>query len=354
MLFERHAPDEDCHPGGGAKVIRLGVIGYGYWGPNMVRNFSEVDGCEVVAVSDFRDDRVALAKSRCPGIRTTSDTDELIRDDEIDAVVIASPVSTHFSLSKQALENGKHVLVEKPMTKTASESEELLHLAEEKERILLVDHTFVYTGAVRKIKEIIDSGQLGELYYYDSMRVNLGLLQQDVDVLWDLAVHDIAILKYLLKAEARAVSATGASHVGGGMENVAYLTLFFDDSFIAHLNVNWLAPVKVRKCLVGGDQKMIVYDDLEPSEKIKVYDKGVTFDGSEQARYETRVGYRSGDMWAPQLDRTEALRREARHFIECIERNEEPMTSGREGLSVVKTLEAASMSMRQRGRLVEL
>ncbi|MCX5829566.1 MAG: Gfo/Idh/MocA family oxidoreductase [Deltaproteobacteria bacterium] len=335
-------------------MIKIGVIGYGYWGPNLVRNFSEVSGSSVISVSDLRSERLALAKSRYPWIKTMTDHRELIADPSIDAVVIATPVSTHFNLAMQALEAGKHVLVEKPMTATADEGALMIDKAQKCKRVLLVDHTFVYMGAVRKIRELIKNGELGKIYYYDSTRVNLGLFQHDVNVTWDLAVHDLAILDYVLGANATAISATGMSHVNNAPENVAYMTLFFDSSLIAHINVNWLSPVKVRLTLIGGSKKMIVFDDLQPSEKIKIYDTGITVNSAPDSIYEILIGYRTGDMWAPRFDTTEALKAEALHFIDCIENGREPDTNGEMGLRVVRILEAATKSIREKGKLVTL
>jgi predicted dehydrogenase len=335
-------------------VIRIGVIGYGYWGPNLVRNFAEVRDCQVVAVADARAERRALVQSRYPAVDTTGDYCELLNDPNVDAVAIATPVSTHYPLALEALRAGKHVWVEKPMTQTSDEAAHLIEEAERRNLVLHVDHTFVYTGAVRKIKDLVSSGSIGRIYYYDSVRVNLGLFQRDVNVIWDLAVHDLAIMDHVLPVQPCAVSVTGAGHVTGEPEDVAYLTLFFNDSTIGHVHVNWLAPVKVRRTLIGGSSKMIVYDDLEPSEKIKVYDKGVRLGEQGDARYQMLVGYRTGDMWAPQIEMTEALQTGAKHFIECINLSKQSMTDGEAGLRVVRVLEAAAQSMAGRGRVIEL
>jgi predicted dehydrogenase len=335
-------------------MIGIGVIGYGYWGPNLVRNFSETPGSKVVVVSDLRTDRLGQLQARYPAIEVTNSHREIITNPDVDAVVIATPVATHFDLAMEALHAGKHVFVEKPLASSSEQGERLIEEAARCSLVLHVDHTFVYTGAVRKIKEYVDSGRLGQLYYYDSVRVNLGLFQHDVNVLWDLAVHDLAIMDYVLNARPSAVSATGTAHVPGKPKDVAYLTCFFDNNLIAHFHVNWLSPVKVRKTLLGGAEQMIVYDDLEPSEKIKVYDKGITLNNGSQGRYDLLVGYRAGDMWAPQLDSTEALRLEARHFVECIEESKQPITDGHVGLRVVRILEAATQSMAHRGRPVEM
>lgn len=334
-------------------MIGLGVIGYGYWGPNLVRNLAEVSGARMVKVADLRPDRLALVRQRYPGVETTTDCAELVADPRVDAVAIATPVSTHFELGSQALRAGKHVLIEKPLAATSEQALRLIEEADRQRRILMVDHTFVYTGAVRRIQELIAGGMLGEINYYDSVRVNLGLFQHDVNVIWDLAVHDLAILDYVLSARPCAVTATGMSHVPGQPENIAYLTLFFETNMIAHVNVNWLAPVKIRRTLIGGSRRMVVYDDLEPSEKVKVYDKGITVANDGESLYKLLVGYRTGDMWAPQLDMTEALRTQALHFIRCIEHAESPTTPGETGLRVVRILEAATQALRDRGRLVE-
>jgi predicted dehydrogenase len=335
-------------------MIRLGVIGYGYWGPNLVRNFSEAPSTTVTAVSDMRQDRLALVGRRYPGVQTTTHIEELLANPEVDAVAIATPVSTHFDLGMQALRAGKHVLLEKPMTTSSVESIALIEEAERRNLVLMVDHTFVYTGAVRKIRDLISSGKLGEPYYYDSARVNLGLFQHDVDVIWDLAVHDLSIMDYVLNTQPVAIAATGMSHVAGRPENIAYITAFFEKNLIAHINVNWLSPVKIRRTLIGGSKQMIVYDDMEPSEKVKVYDKGITITNGPESVYNMMIGYRTGDMYAPQLDMSEALRAEAQHFADCIENGKRPITDGHAGLRVVQMLEAATRSMKTQGALVEL
>jgi predicted dehydrogenase len=335
-------------------VIKIGVIGYGYWGPNLVRNLFEVSETEVVAVSDKREDRLKLVKSRYPSVTVTTDYTALLSDPEIDAIAIATPVSTHFPLAMEALRAGKHVLVEKPMASSTEQAFRLMDEADRRGLVLMVDHTFVYTGAVRKIKEIVETGRLGDIYYYDSTRVNLGLFQHDVDVLWDLAVHDLAIMSYILPQSPCAVAATGIKHVRNGTENLAYLTMFFEDNTIAHVNVNWLSPVKLRRTLIGGSKQMIVYDDMEPSEKVKVYDKGITLSEGTDSLYQALIGYRSGDMFAPQLDVSEALKTELTHFAHCIDTGQQPITGGHAGLQIVRLLESASHSMKHRGRLVEL
>ena len=335
-------------------MVGVGVIGYGYWGPNLVRNFSDTSGSRVIGVSDLDHGRLDRVADRYPGVATTTDAGALIDDTAVDAVVIATPVATHFELGMRALAAGKHVWMEKPLAATYDEARRLRDAAAERGRVLMVDHTFVYTGAVRKIAELVRAGRLGELYYYDSVRVNLGLFQADVDVMWDLAVHDLAIMDYVLDARPRAVSAIGSAHVPGRTANQAYLTCLFDDRLLAHFHVNWLAPVKIRRTLIGGARQMIVYDDLEPSEKVRVYDKGIDVDPGPEGRYEMLVSYRTGDMWAPQLDRTEALTLAARDFLEAIEHGSEPATSSAVGVRVVRVLEAATRSMARQGELIEL
>ena len=335
-------------------MVRVGVIGYGYWGPNLVRNFSEARGSSVVCVSDLKPERLALAAARYPGIRTTTDHLDLVRDTAVDAVAIATPLSTHFELAMCALEAGKHLLVAKPLAGTSDQAQRLVEAAERRGRVLLVDHTFVYTGAVRKIRELIGQGGLGEVHYYDAVRVNLGLFQHDVNVIWDLAVHDLSILDYILPVPPRAVSAIGMSHVPGSPENIAYLCLLFDGTFIAHVHVNWLAPVKVRRTLIGGSRKMVLYDDLEPSEKVRVYDSGVTVTSEPDDIHRMLFGYRVGDMWAPQFSRTEALAVEVEDFLDCIRHGSQPVSDGRMGARLVRVLEAANASIQRRGEIVEL
>jgi predicted dehydrogenase len=297
-------------------------------------------------------DRLALVQRRYPGVETTTDYRDVLSNPQVDAVAISTPVSTHFPLALEALQAGKHVLVEKPITTSSQQAMRLIDEAERRKLVLMVDHTFVYTGAVRKIRELIDKGSVGDILYYDSTRINLGLFQYDVDVIWDLAVHDLSIMEYLLPESPVAVSATGLGHVHGAAENVAYVTAFYNSPLIAHLNVNWLSPVKIRRTLIGGSKKMIVYDDIENSEKVRVYDKGITVKNGPESLYKLMVSYRSGDMYAPQIDVTEALRIEAQHFADCIEKGTKPITDGHSGLRVVTALEAATRSMKDRGKAV--
>src|SRR5947209_13138525 len=315
-------------------MLKLGVIGYGYWGPNIVRNFSSQPDCQLVAIGDKNPKAVAQVLSRHPAVHATSNADEVMSSPEIDAVAVVTPVSTHYQLARKALENGKHVFVEKPFTATSAQAEELIELADRKNLQIMVDHTFLFNGAVRKIKELVDGGTLGPLYYYDSTRVNLGLFQHDVNVIWDLAPHDLSIIDYLIGLEPELVEATGGAHLNR-LEDVAYITLDFPGNLIARLNVNWLSPVKVRTTLVGGQRKMLVWNDLEPAEKIKIYDKGVEV-GTEQGVRELLVSYRSGDMWAPRVEETEALQLETRYFLDCVAEGKRPFNDGRAGLRVVR------------------
>ncbi len=333
-------------------MIRVGVIGYGYWGPNVARNLCSLEACQVVAICDARPAALQRARQAHPHIRLVPDCLELLTSSEIDAIAVVTPVWTHFELAKAALENGKHVFVEKPFTSTSDEAKRLIELAEQKNLKIMVDHTFLFNGAVRKIRQLVADGVLGDLYYYDSMRVNLGLFQHDVNVVWDLAPHDLSIMDHVIQSKAEAIVATGETHLNG-LVDVAFLTVYFPANIIAHINVNWLSPVKVRTTLIGGEKKMLVWNDLETDEKIKVYDKGVEMHTG-QGVYELLVGYRSGDMWAPRVDQTEALRTELAYFLDCISNDETPFNDGMAGLRVVRMLEAADESLQQRGKMIRL
>ncbi len=332
--------------------MNFGAIGYGYWGPNVVRNLVGLEGSQVLAIADISAAARKRAHKAHPGIKVTQDVAEVISSTAIDAIAVVSPVWTHYELTKAALMNGKHVFVEKPFTSTAAQGEELIELAQKKNLTLMVDHTFLFTGAITKISQLLREGTLGKLYYYDSTRVNLGLFQHDINVLWDLAPHDLSIMDHLIDAHPEAVVATGQSHLNG-CEDVAFMTLYFPEQIIAHINVNWLSPVKIRTTLIGGEKRMLVWNDLEADEKVKVYDKGVEI-GSREGVYELLVSYRSGDMWAPQLEQVEALHRELTYFVDCIGSGETPFNDGAAGLRVVKMLEAASKSLGSRGALVYL
>ena len=334
-------------------MINVGVIGYGYWGPNMVRNFYANKDARVAWVCDLSKDRLALVESGYPTVKTTTDHKDILKDSGVDAVVISTPVSAHFPLAQEALESGKHVLLEKPMTSTVEQSEKLVDLAEKKKRTLMVDHTFLYTGAVRKMKELVQSGELGDIYYFDSVRVNLGLFQHDVNVIWDLAPHDFAIMDFLLQKDPEMVSAVGMCHLGD-LENIAYVTVQYPGNLLGHIHVNWLAPVKVRTTLIGGTKKMIVYDDNEPSEKIKIYDKGVSYSDKKEDVYQMLVQYRSGDMLAPKLEPSEALKLVSKEFTDSINESRKPLTDGVAGLRVVRLLESANESIKQKGKVIKL
>lgn len=332
--------------------MNFGVIGYGYWGPNVARNVANLEGSQLVAIAELGDAARQRARKAHPGARILADSEELITSPDIDAVAVITPVWTHYEIAKAALEHGKHVFVEKPLTATSAQGEELIELAARKNLQIMVDHTFLFTGAVQKIRDLLQEGALGPLFYYDSTRVNLGLFQHDINVLWDLAPHDLSIMDHLINSSPQGVVATGQKHLNGH-EDVAFVTLYFPDQVIAHINVNWLSPVKVRTTLIGGEKRMLVWNDLEADEKVKVYDKGVDITTREGV-YDLLVSYRSGDMWAPQLEKTEALRQELAYFVECINSGVHPHNDGRAGLRVVKMLEAATSSLNQRGALVYL
>jgi predicted dehydrogenase len=334
--------------------IGVGVIGYGYWGPNLVRNFANSESSRAIAVSDLDPAKLAISKRLHPEIVTTTNFQDLLQDQQIDAVAIATPVHTHYDLALAALTAGKHVFVEKPLAPTSDQVRRLIDEADRRNLTLMVDHTFLYTPAVQKIRELLLENALGDIYYYDSIRSSLGLFQSDVNVVWDLAVHDISIIQHILNDEPVAVSATGSSHVAGSPENMAHITLFFQSSCVAHVSVNWLSPIKVRQTFIGGSRKMIVYDDVEPTEKIKVYDKGITLNGSPDKAQQLRIGYRAGDMWAPHISAKEALQTEVEHFVDCLRNGKTPISSGASGLRVVEILEAASRSIAEQGRPVRL
>jgi predicted dehydrogenase len=333
-------------------MLRFGVIGYGYWGPNIVRNLRSLEGCQVVGICDQSPAARKRIQSANPGIPVYSDHNELVSSPDVDVIAVITPVWTHFEVAQAALENGKHVFVEKPFTSSVSLAEELINLAEQKNLKIMVDHTFLFTGAVRKIRKLLDEGVLGKLYYYDSTRVNLGLFQHDCNVIWDLAPHDLSIMNHLLSADAEAISATGQKHLNGH-EDIAFITAYFPEKMIAHINVNWLSPVKVRTTLIGGEKKMLVWNDLEADEKLKIYDKGVDVK-SQEGLYNLLVSYRSGDMWSPQVEQVEALRLELSYFVDCVCKDEKPFNDGLAGLKVVRMLEAASESVAKRGALVYL
>jgi predicted dehydrogenase len=332
--------------------MRIGVLGYGYWGPNVVRNLHGLDNCRVLAICDKSQAALRRASRTYSDVELTTDLTKVLASPEIDAVAVVTPVWTHFELAKSALENGKHVFVEKPFTSTTQQAEELIELAGRKRLTIMVDHTFLFTGSVRKIRQLVDDGTLGALYYFDSTRVNLGLFQHDVNVMWDLAPHDLSIMNYIIREKPEAVIATGGRHLNGHAD-VAFITVYFPSNIVAHINVNWLSPVKIRTTLIGGEKKMLVWDDLEADEKIKVYDKGVQITGG-QGLYDLLVSYRSGDVWAPKVEQTEALKVELEYFLDCIANNRTPLNDGVAGLGVVKLLEAADRSLEKRGQIIRL
>jgi len=333
-------------------MIRVGIIGFGYWGPQIARNFHAADDCEVQVICDQNPAVHRRIQRAYPDVQVTSDASEVLRSPQIDAVAVITPVWTHFELAKAALENGKHVFVEKPFTSSSAQAEELIELAAKKHLTIMVDHTFLFTGAVKKIGQLIEDGTLGQLYYYDSTRVNLGLFQHDINVIWDLAPHDLSIMDHLVKSTPEFLAATGQKHLNSH-QDVAYITIYFSDNVIAHFNVNWLSPVKVRTTLLGGEKKMVVWNDLDVDEKIKVYDKGVEIK-SRQGVYDVLVSYRTGDMWAPKVEQTEALASEIQYFIKCITLDKTPFNDGHAGLRVVKLLEAADRSLAEMGAAVRL
>jgi predicted dehydrogenase len=329
-------------------MINVAIIGYGYWGPNLVRNFSAVPGASVKKVVDLRDDRLQIVSKNYPGVEVSTDMNSVLTDPSIDAVVIATPVFTHYPMAKKALENGKHVLLEKPMADKVDHCLELIELAQKNGRVLMVDHTFLYTSAVQKMKALVDGGSIGNIKYFDSTRVNLGLIQQDVNVLWDLAPHDISILSYLIKEKPVSVNATGVSHIHNGIENIAYLTVNYQSDIIAHFHCSWSSPVKIRMMLVGGDDKMIVFNDMEPSEKIKVYDTAHNVKSDEE-KQRVLVDYRVGDVFIPKIDNAEALGAMARDFISAINNGTQPIADFNSGLDTIRILEASQKSIKNKG-----
>ncbi len=333
--------------------MNIGIIGLGYWGPNMVRNFMMNEHIQKVVCCDLDEKQLLKAKRSFHSIETTKNPQDIFKDKNIDAVVIVTPISTHFSLAKEALQSGKHVLVEKPLTPTVEEAETLINLAEQKGLVLMVDHTFLYTAAVKKIKELVDSDVIGDIYYFDSIRINLGLFQRDANVIWDLAPHDFSIMNYILNKKPVSLKAMGADHVGNGMENIAYVHVNFEDNLIAHFHLNWLSPVKLRKVLIGGSKKMIVFDDMENSEKVKLYDKGINIKTKED-EYQKLVNYRLGDSYSPAINNIEALKGVVDDFVNSIRNKTQPLSSGVEGLKTVQLLEASQKSIKNNGKLIYL
>jgi predicted dehydrogenase len=333
--------------------LRIGILGLGYWGPNLLRNFSGIDGAELKVACDLDERRFRRFAAHYSGVRFTTSPDELFNDPGVDAVAIATPVHTHYALARRALEAGKHTLVEKPLTMRVDHAEELVALARKKGLILQVDHVYVYSPAVTRIKEIVDSGKLGRLYFIDSVRINLGLFQHDVNVVWDLAPHDLSIVDYLVGRMPRSLSAFGGTHSKQEIEDVAYLNLDFDDSLIASFHVNWLSPVKVRHIIIGGSEQSLLFNELDTSERIKVYNRGIDFATDEQ-RERVLVSYRSGDMWSPNISNEEPLSLMANDFVSSIRTGRQPLTNGDSGLRVVRILDAAQRSIKAQGGRVVL
>lgn len=332
--------------------MKVGIIGLGYWGPNLVRNFLSNSDVKKVYGCDLNEKRLKFIESRFPSVELVNKCDDLVKNSDIDIIVIATPVKTHFDFALEALKNGKHIWVEKPFTFNSNEAEELIEVAEKKNLQIFVDHTFVYTGSVRKIKELIDNNILGDIYYFDSVRVNLGLFQHDVNVIWDLACHDFSIMDYVLKKKVKAVSANGIANYYEH-ENIAHIAVYFENNCFAHFHVNWTSPIKIRRVLIGGEKKMLVWDDMLPTEKVKIYDTGVEVKTPEDV-HQILVQYRTGDMYSPKVNETEALTLGVTEFINSIKENRTPLTSGHDGLKVVKILEAADESIKNRGRLIEI
>ncbi|MBM4135416.1 MAG: Gfo/Idh/MocA family oxidoreductase [Nitrospira sp.] len=337
------------------KEIKVGVIGCGYWGPNLIRNFSENHHTDITYACDLDREKLERIKLRYPSVATTSDYKDLLKDKALQVIAIATPPHTHYKLAREALEAGKHVFVEKPLTSTVKDGEKLIGLAKKKNLMIFVDHIFIYTGALKKIKELISSGEIGDIYYFDSVRVNLGLFQSSVNVVWDLAPHDISIMDYVITEKPKSLVAVGASHTGNGIEDIAYVTVRFESELIAHFHLNWMSPVKMRRIIIGGSKKMIVFDDLEPAEKLKIYDKGITLTKADKKLiYQNIIQYRIGDMYAPKIDHSEALKTAVAHLVDCISNKKNPITNGESGLRVVRILEAIDKSMKKGGVKITL
>ena len=333
--------------------LNIGIVGFGYWGPNLVRNFSASNQTVVKRVIDFKADRLAIVNQLYPSVLTSSNLSDLYKDSTIDAIVIATPVHTHFDIAKQALMEGKHVLIEKPVTSSFAQAQELLELGAKMNKVVMVDHTFLYTGAINYLQQFIANQHLGSLKYFDSTRINLGLFQHDVNVLWDLAPHDLSILSYIQNEQPISVNATGISQLNNGIENLAYLTLNYQSGFIAHLNCSWTSPVKIRTLLIGGDKKMILYNDLEPTEKIKVYDTGLEVTSDEE-RNRMLVDYRVGDVFIPKISGKEALAGVVTDFANACLSGTKPVSNIELGAKVVQILEAAQKSIKNSGNEVKL
>lgn len=333
----------------------VAVIGVGYWGPNLIRNFMSLDVFDNVIACDTDEGRLHKVGAQFAGLKCDTNFSNVLASADVEAVAVATPVRFHYPMAKAALEAGKHVLVEKPMTTSVDQARELVDLADAEKLTLMVDHTFIFTGAVEKIGQIVRQQDLGTFYYVDSVRVNLGLFQHDVNVIWDLAPHDLSIVNHVLQRRPKVVRATGQSHTDSGLADVAYVNVEYGDSICANFHVSWLAPMKIRRMVFSGSRRMVVWNDLEQAEKIRVYDRGIEITQvSKEEEYELQVGYRTGDVWLPQVDRTEALKKVTGHFVECCKTGKTPLTSGRDGLDVVLALEAGEMSLANGGRPVEI
>jgi predicted dehydrogenase len=336
-------------------MVRIAVIGLGYWGPNLVRNFHSAAGENLRICCDRDVERARAIARSYPSVRIETDPEAVFRDPEIEAVAVATPVATHFDLAKAALNAGKSVLVEKPLAATVAQAEELVRLARKKRRVLMVDHVYIYSPPVRKIKELIDNGTLGKILFIDSVRINLGLFQRDVNVVWDLAPHDLSIVDFLVQRLPKSLAAFGAAHAGHDLEDVAYLNLDFGEGLIANFHVNWLSPVKIRYTMIGGSEKSIVYNDLHPAEVIKVYDSGIIVrEDNLEDRRRLMIDYRSGDVWSPHVARTEPLQTMVTHFLDCVEQGKRPLSDGEAGLRVVRILDAAQRSIKAQGGRITL
>ncbi|HWQ82777.1 MAG TPA: Gfo/Idh/MocA family oxidoreductase [Ignavibacteria bacterium] len=332
--------------------MQAAVIGIGYWGPNLIRNFLASEKIEKVYVFDINKSRLDFVRKRFPLVTIADSVEQILDSDKIEMVAIATPVDKHFDTAMKALKRDKHIWVEKPFTSSVEQALILNQLAAERNLNIFVDHTFIYTGAVKKMKEIIDNNELGDLLYFDSVRINLGLFQSDVNVIWDLAPHDLSIMFYLMNKKPVAIAANGVANYYGH-ENIAHISVYFENNCFAHFHVNWTSPVKIRRMIAGGNKKMLVFDDMENSEKIKVYDSGIEMKEKEGI-YNALVQYRIGDMYSPKLVHTEALALGVEEFINSIIEKRKPLTNGDDGLNVVKILEASDASIKQKGKLITL
>jgi predicted dehydrogenase len=335
-------------------LLKVGVVGCGYWGPNLIRNFTQLDSSEVVICADLSEERLAHMKRLYPHLETTKNYKDIFARDDIEAVVIATPPQTHHGIALQALQAGKHLFVEKPLGISTAECEEMVAEADKRKLKLMTGHTFVYTAAVNKVKELIQAGELGDILYISTTRVNLGIFQEAINVVWDLAPHDVSILNYILDSTPDSVAAHGHSYIRGNVEDVAFLTFKYPKSILTHVHVSWLNPNKIRSTTVVGSKKMLVYDDISSLEKIRIYDKGVTVQPHYDTFGEFQLSYRFGDIFIPKLDDSEPLKVATQHFIDCIRKDLTPRSSGMDGLNVVRVIEASNESLRNSGNMITL